>query len=504
MFKTVLTKGIVKMHSFITRDSDLKELQEIIGYQFIDINLLKRALTRQTAVQEQIQAKERGSFQRLEFIGDKILNLTVSQILYDYHPDWQERQLSNETARFVNNKDALTNIARKWQIGKHLIVGRGEEISHIRENAKALADAVEALLGAIFQDSNNNFQLLKNLIKKHWSTIGLVASQNVATIQNNIPDFTDHFNDIISCEDKNEKINKIKFLMKNGICKDEIQSIFEVSFFDISILQVICSFNIDQELLDNWLIESVRSCLPEQVDLLLRYGANPNYIQKTRDDCDLGETSIVSDPYTISVLQRAVESCYSDESMHIIKSLLNANADPNWQDAVYWSSRSLKRNINTDKLLNISTNNAKPNIEEIRKKESALHIVVKGDSPYKEELIILLIRHKANPNLVDYEGKTPLHVAANDYYMEFKRNIFYLLIRHGADPQQKNINNETPEQCCQKAVAYWHESTKRMIEYSNASMLLFHGANKLTLASTTTKSTNTTVLAPPNDNKHSC
>lgn len=412
--------------------------------------------------------------------------------------------MTKETERFVNNKGALTNIARKWQLGKHLIVGRGEEIHHIRENAKALADAVEAILGAIFQDSNNNFQLLKNLIKKHWSTIGLVAPQTLATNRSNIPDFTNLYYDIMYCEDKNEKRNKIKFLMENGMCKDELQSIFEDSSCDISILKFLCGFNLDQELLDNWLIESVRRCLPEQVDLLLRRGANPNYIQKTRDECDLGDRISSSDPYTISVLQRAVESCYSDESIQIIISLLSAKADPNWQDAVYWSARSLKRSVNTDEFLNVIPNNVKLNIEEIREKESALHIVVKGDSPYKEELIILLIQYKANPNLADYEGKTPLHVAANDYYMEFKRNIYHLLIKLGADPQQKNVNNETPEQCCQKAVTYWHESIIRMNEYSKASMLLFRGANKPVIANATAKTTDTTVLAPTSDNKHSC
>jgi hypothetical protein len=475
------------MYLFNTEISDLKKLQEILGYQFTDINLLKCALTRQSAVEERRQARERGSFQRLEFIGDKILNLVVAQILYDGYPTWTEGQLTKETERFINNK-ALTNIARKWQLGKYLIVGRGEEI-HIRENPKALADAAEAVLGAIFQDSNNNFQVIKNFVRQHWSVIGLVAQPLIPSVSCT-PAF-DVYNDIIFCEDRNEKINKIIHLMKKGINKVDLQDIFDHYLEDISILKVLCQFKLDQELLDNGLIESVRRCLPEQVELLLSCRANSNYVQKTKDEYDYGDTTSSSEPYTISVLQCAVESCYSEESIQIIKALLSAKANPNWQDAVYWSSRIYKRRNNDDELYGV-----KPHVEEIREKKTALHIIVNGDSPFKEALIELLIQYKANPNLADSDGNTPLHLAANNYHMDFKRNIYHLLIRLGANPQQGNVEHETPEQCCQKALISWDESMKKMREYSHASMLLFGIISKHNTSKGSTETKYTTVPVP--------
>ncbi len=101
------------MYLYNTSTSDLTKLQEILGYQFTNINLLKCALIRLSAVEECIQARGRGSFQRLEFIGDKVLNLSIAQILYDGYPIWSEGQLTKETERFINSK-ALTKLPKSF------------------------------------------------------------------------------------------------------------------------------------------------------------------------------------------------------------------------------------------------------------------------------------------------------------------------------------------------------------------------------------------------------
>jgi ribonuclease-3 len=131
--------------------SELAELQTRLGYKFRDENLLCLALTHPSVAHESGVATAHN--QRLEFLGDAVLQLVLTQKLYQQFPAFDEGPLTKARAKLVNRR-ALVEHARALGIGAHLILSRGEETSGGRERASTLADAFEALLGAIFLDGD--------------------------------------------------------------------------------------------------------------------------------------------------------------------------------------------------------------------------------------------------------------------------------------------------------------------------------------------------------------
>ena len=120
-----------------------------LGYKFRDEKLLALALTHPSVAHESGVASEHN--QRLEFLGDSVLGLVLSQKLFEKFPDADEGVLTKSRAKLVN-ASSLAGHARKLNLGAHLILSRGEETSGGRERASALADTFESLLGAIFLD----------------------------------------------------------------------------------------------------------------------------------------------------------------------------------------------------------------------------------------------------------------------------------------------------------------------------------------------------------------
>src|SRR6516162_8521542 len=126
------------------------ELEARLGFTFRDPALLRLALTHPSVAHEQglpIQTN-----QRLEFLGDAVLQLVLTRELYDKFPAFGEGPLTKARAKLVNRR-ALAERARGLGLGQHLILSRGEELHGGRERPSALADTFEALLGAIFLDS---------------------------------------------------------------------------------------------------------------------------------------------------------------------------------------------------------------------------------------------------------------------------------------------------------------------------------------------------------------
>ena len=129
--------------------SSLAELQTRLGYSFRDENLLRLALTHPSVAHEANTALTHN--QRLEFLGDAVLSLVLSRALYEKFPTADEGALTKSRAKLVN-AGSLAAHGRALGLGAHLILSRGEENTGGRERASALADAFEALLGAIFLD----------------------------------------------------------------------------------------------------------------------------------------------------------------------------------------------------------------------------------------------------------------------------------------------------------------------------------------------------------------
>ena len=120
-----------------------EELEQAIDYSFKDKSLLKLAMTHPSYAGETHVHN-----QRLEFLGDAVLQLCTSVRLYHQYPDLPEGKLSRLRARCVQ-EGALEVAARRLNLGKYLLLGHGEEHGGGREKPSILADAMEALLGAM-------------------------------------------------------------------------------------------------------------------------------------------------------------------------------------------------------------------------------------------------------------------------------------------------------------------------------------------------------------------
>jgi len=129
--------------------ANFSALQTRLGYEFRDEGLLRLALTHPSVAHELPGNTPHN--QRLEFLGDSVLGLVLTGELYEKFPTLGEGPLTKARAQMVNRR-TLAAEARRLGIGEHLILSRGEEASGGRERPSALADAFEALLGAIFLD----------------------------------------------------------------------------------------------------------------------------------------------------------------------------------------------------------------------------------------------------------------------------------------------------------------------------------------------------------------
>lgn len=128
----------------------MKELEQRIGYQFHDISLLKQALTHSSFTNEQ-KINKTGNYERLEFLGDAVLELTSSEFLFHEHQDVPEGELTKMRASMVC-EPALAFCARDLELGKFIRLGKGEENTGGRERDSIISDVMEAVTGAIYLD----------------------------------------------------------------------------------------------------------------------------------------------------------------------------------------------------------------------------------------------------------------------------------------------------------------------------------------------------------------
>ncbi|MDH5764098.1 MAG: ribonuclease III [Nitrospinota bacterium] len=133
------------------RIQDLALLEKEIGYTFQNIQLLNKALTHKSYVNENSQPLKDN--ERFEFLGDSVLDLIVSGYMIKAYPDFAEGTLSKIRAAVVN-ETCLADLARQIDLGKYLLLGKGEEASGGREKNSLLANAYEAVAGAVYSDSN--------------------------------------------------------------------------------------------------------------------------------------------------------------------------------------------------------------------------------------------------------------------------------------------------------------------------------------------------------------
>ena len=130
-------------------DKNLEEFQGKIRYYFNDKELLIEALSHSSYANE--KRKGRNSNERLEFLGDSVLSIVVSQYLFEHFTHLPEGELTKIRASLVCEK-SLYEFAKQIDLGEHILLGKGEENTGGRERVSILADAFEAVIAAVFLD----------------------------------------------------------------------------------------------------------------------------------------------------------------------------------------------------------------------------------------------------------------------------------------------------------------------------------------------------------------
>ena len=139
-----------------------RQLEERIGYDFADKDLLESALTHISALSGRSRA---GSYQRLEFLGDHVLGLIVSEMLFREFPTADEGELSRRLADMVR-KETCADIARSIDLGTVIRLGVSESNSGGRKRIAILADVCESVIGAVFLDGG--YEAAKDLVDRLW------------------------------------------------------------------------------------------------------------------------------------------------------------------------------------------------------------------------------------------------------------------------------------------------------------------------------------------------
>ncbi len=131
-------------------EKKLHELESVISYSFKEMQLLVQSLTHSSYANEHNMKKIENN-ERLEFLGDAVLEIVTSDYLFQTYPDKLEGQLTKMRARLVC-EPTLASFARRISLGKYLLLGNGEDISGGRQRDSVLSDTVEALIGSIYLD----------------------------------------------------------------------------------------------------------------------------------------------------------------------------------------------------------------------------------------------------------------------------------------------------------------------------------------------------------------
>jgi len=144
---------------------DISKLEKKLGHTFKDKSIIKAALCHSSYINEQSDTTL-GDNERLEFLGDAVLNLTAGHILMDFFPDLKEGDLSRMRAGLVN-ESKLASISKTINLGEYIKLGKGELQTNGREKKSILANAFEAVIAAVYLDGG--FDESFKIIKLHFS-----------------------------------------------------------------------------------------------------------------------------------------------------------------------------------------------------------------------------------------------------------------------------------------------------------------------------------------------
>jgi ribonuclease-3 len=145
-------------------DDPIGAVEAVLGYHFVDRKAARKAFVHRSYASE----NDHESYERLEFLGDAVLQLVVTDHLYESYPDMPEGQMAKVRAAVVNER-TLATIARQWQIGPALLLGRGEELTGGRRKASILSDVVESVIGIVFREAG--MEAAASIIHAFWDDL---------------------------------------------------------------------------------------------------------------------------------------------------------------------------------------------------------------------------------------------------------------------------------------------------------------------------------------------
>lgn len=157
------------------RKLKLKRLRKNISYTFKDLSILNQAFTHTSYANENLEQENRDN-ERLEFLGDAVLDVIISHLLMDAFPQHTEGDLTKLRSSIVNEK-RIANLARELNLGEFLLLGKGEDSTEGRNKNSILADTYEALIAAIYLDGG--YKSVFKVVKQHFHDMLSAAQQGV-------------------------------------------------------------------------------------------------------------------------------------------------------------------------------------------------------------------------------------------------------------------------------------------------------------------------------------
>ncbi len=141
----------------------LSTLEETLGHRFAKSDLLIEALTHPSAFRR--RGISRRGYERLEFLGDRVLGLIIAELLWRRFPEEAEGELTRRHTYLVR-REALAEVAAAVGLGARLIVSKGEDSAGVRENKSVLADVCEAVIAALYLDGG--LDVARNFVEQGW------------------------------------------------------------------------------------------------------------------------------------------------------------------------------------------------------------------------------------------------------------------------------------------------------------------------------------------------
>jgi dsRNA-specific ribonuclease len=169
-----------------THSDSFLELENKLRHNFKYKQLLAQALTRQSAIEEGLALATITSFQRLEFLGDRILNFVIANLLFSDFPCAARSDLTQHLIKAIHNEGPLAQVAKVAGLPDSLIMGKGEDSLGLRGSNKALSDHLEALIAAIWLDNilqddtsvwgSSGYTATEAFIRYYWNRLDLIAA----------------------------------------------------------------------------------------------------------------------------------------------------------------------------------------------------------------------------------------------------------------------------------------------------------------------------------------